>query len=65
MNRQEREYHAVCAAEGFDLLGIEQRGKHLALHFDAGVVFAAKTPSDRRNRANVVAQVRRIHRTLL
>lgn len=65
MNRQEREYRAACAAAGFDLLAIEQRGKHLALHFDAGVVFAAKTPSDRRNRANVVSQVRRLHRTLM
>ena len=62
MRKIEREYITLCRQEGVPLLGLETRGGHIALHFEAGMVIAASTPSNCRNRANVLAQVRRLHR---
>ncbi len=51
----------MCAAEGFDLLIIEKRGRHVALRFSAGMDIAPCTPSDHRNRLNLRATIRRMH----
>lgn len=56
-----REYHQMCRAEGVELLGIEHRGRHFALHFERGFLIAASTPSDRRARHNLRAAIRRMH----
>ena len=61
MRKVEREYISLCRAEGADLVWLERRGNHIALHFERGFVIAASTPSDRRNRANVRAQIRRFN----
>ena len=61
MRKIEREYAALCHAGGFALERIERRGVHLALHFPAGFVIAAGSPSDRRNGLNVRAAIRRLH----
>lgn len=61
MRKIEREYAKLTKQRGFTLRKIEARNGHYALHFDCGVVFAASTPSDCRNRANVLAQIRRLH----
>lgn len=51
----------MCRAEGVELLGIEHRGRHFALHFERGLLIAASTPSDRRARHNLRAAIRRMH----
>ncbi len=62
MRKIERDYALICSSAGFDVLWIEQRHGHYALIFEAGKVFCAGTPSDRRNRANVLSAIRRLHR---
>ena len=61
MRKVEREYISLCRTEGAELVWLERRGNHIALHFKHGFVIAASTPSDRRNSANVSAQIRRFH----
>lgn len=56
-----REYQQLCRVEGVDLLGIEPRGRHYALHFERGFLIAASTPSDHRVRHNLRAVIRRLH----
>ena len=58
----QREYRRLCAVEGYDLQSIEKRGRHLALHFKIGMVIAPCTPSDHRNRMNLRATIRRLHK---
>lgn len=60
MRKIEREYIKLSQQCGLDLIRIEHRSGHIALHFGCGVVFAAGTPSDCRNRANVLGQMRRL-----
>lgn len=62
MKRIERDYRDMCRAEGLELLRLEHRGRHYAMHFATGVVFAASTPSDWRHSMKVRAQLRRLHR---
>ena len=61
MKKSHREYRQLCDSEGVNLLGIEPRGRHLALQFERGFVIAASTPSDHRARLNLRAQIRRLH----
>jgi len=61
MKKSLREYRQICSTEGVSLLGFEQRGRHVALHFERGFVIAASTPSDHRARLNLRAQIRRLH----
>ena len=44
MRKVVREYQQLCRAEGVDLLAIEPRGRHYALHFERGFLIAASTP---------------------
>lgn len=62
MRKIERDYVLWCQSEGFTVEQVEHRGKHIALHFHVGVAIVAATPSGCRNRQNVVAQIRRLHR---
>lgn len=61
MRKVVRDYQKLCLAEGVDLLGIEPRGSHYALHFEKGFLIAASTPSDHRARHNLRAMIRRLH----
>lgn len=61
MRKMEREIAAMCQTEGFELRCIEHGRRHLRLHFAAGFVTTASTPSDRRNFLNLRATVRRFH----
>lgn len=62
MRKIEREYARAADQCGVKLRRMEARNGHIALYFDAGTIFAAGTPSDRRNRANLIAQIRRLHK---
>ena len=48
MTKIHREYLSICLEEGLHPLGVEQRGKHLAVVCAEGRVFCASTPSDHR-----------------
>lgn len=61
MRKIEREYRQLASQCGFGVLEIESRNGHYALVFEAGRVWASGTPSDCRNRVNVLAQIRRLH----
>lgn len=61
MRKVIREYQQLCRAEGVALLGIEQRSRHVALHFERGFLIAASSPSDHRARHNLRAAIRRLH----
>lgn len=63
MRKIEREYAELCAHSGVELHYIEARKGHLALHTAIGTIFVGGTPSDRRNRANVLAMLRRLERS--
>jgi hypothetical protein len=63
MRKIQREYMQLCVVCGAALRDIQMRNGHYALYFDEGVVFAPGTPSDRRNRKNVAAQIRRLQRS--
>jgi len=56
-----REYQQLCRSEGVDLLGIKNRRRHYALHFEKGVLIAGSTPSDNRAMHNLRASIRRLH----
>lgn len=60
MRKIERDYIRMSEQCGLHLLEIRLRNGHYALRFNAGVVYAAGTPSDCRNRANVMSQMRRL-----
>ncbi len=60
MRKIERDYIRMSDQCGLDLLEIKLRNGHYALRFSTGIVYAAGTPSDRRNRANVMSKLRRI-----
>ena len=60
MRKIERDYIRMSEQCSLNLLEIKQRNGHYALRFESGVVHAAGTPSDRRNRANVLSQLRRL-----
>lgn len=60
MRKIERDYIQMAKQCGLDPLEIKHKNGHYALRFESGVVHAAGTPSDRRNRANVLAQLRRL-----
>lgn len=55
------DYRALCATEGFDLLGIDTDRKHCRLLFEAGFVVAPSSPSDQRNLKHVRSAIRRLH----
>lgn len=61
MQKIEREYRKLCAAEGFKLLDIETGASHYVLHFGCGRVIAPCTPSNHRYLKDVRAQMRRLH----
>lgn len=61
MRKIVREYRQLCEAEGVDLLRIEMRSRHYALHFERGYLIAPSTPSDQRGRYKLRAAIRRLH----
>lgn len=63
MTKHRRECVRICEDEGLDVVGIENRSRHLALHTSKGVLFCPNTPSDRRWRMNMRAHVRRLVRS--
>lgn len=63
MHKIKREYTQLCAQIGVDLLQIGNRKGHLALHTASGTIFVSGTPSDCRNRSNVLAQIKRMARS--
>lgn len=63
MRKIVREYIQMSERLGFNLRDIQLRNGHYALHYDAGTIFAAGTPSDNRNRANIAGLMKRLHAT--
>lgn len=63
MTKHLRECLDICQRAGLNTLGIESRGKHVAIRCVEGTVFCATTPSDHRSQKNLRALARRIART--
>lgn len=62
MDKLNRERRAYINSQGLDLRRVEYRGKHIAFVCAEGVIFCGCTPSDRRERSEFRAQVRRLGR---
>lgn len=61
MRKIEREYVQMSEQCGLDLLAIKvTKNGHYCLRFVSGTIHAAGSPSDRRNRANILARMRKI-----
>lgn len=63
MTKHKRDCRRLCEHAGLSVTGIEHRGSgHLAINTDRGMLIFPSTPSSRRWRVNMEAQVRRISR---
>lgn len=62
MTKIARTIKKLCKNERVDLLDISKNRKHLILHFDNGIIVAARTPSDCKWWLNLRAEIRRLHR---
>ena len=64
MSKHLRECIALCASAGLTVLGVEDRGRHLAVNCVEGRLVMPCTPSDWRWRRNARALARRMARGL-
>lgn len=60
MNRHRRDCIGLCDEAGLEVLRVEHRGRHMAIHTPKGMLTFACTPSDRRWRLNMRSCVRRL-----
>ncbi len=59
-NKHRRDCIALCTEAGLNVLGIENRGRHIAVVCLEGSIFMPCTPSDHRWRLNARAFARRM-----
>lgn len=63
MSKYKRECLRLCEQVGLDVMCIEHRSRHLAMHTTKGLLIFPSTPSDYRSRMNMRALARRLARS--